>query len=165
MAASATPPDRQSVIDYALGLGFHLAGIASVPESPSDPEARAVAHLQTWLKQGHQADMAWMANPKRQDIRQVLPGARSLICVALNYYTPQTHSPDPRHGKIARYAWGRDYHRVLHKRLKALAGWLTTAALEARAGSRDTAQQAGSGVPSAARRGRGSYAPDAAVQL
>jgi len=131
MAASATPPDRQSVIDYALGLGFHLAGIASVPESPSDPEARAVAHLQTWLKQGHQADMAWMANPKRQDIRQVLPGARSLICVALNYYTPQTHSPDPRHGKIARYAWGRDYHRVLHKRLKALAGWLTTAALEA----------------------------------
>ena len=77
MAASATPPDRQSVIDYALGLGFHLAGIASVPESPSDPEARAVAHLQTWLKQGHQADMAWMANPKRQDIRQVLPGARS----------------------------------------------------------------------------------------
>jgi epoxyqueuosine reductase len=50
--------------------------------------------------------------------------ARSLICVALNYYTPHRHSTDPRHGKISRYGWGRDYHRVLGKKLKALALWL-----------------------------------------
>jgi epoxyqueuosine reductase len=126
MAPSIDYPDRQTVIDYALGLGFHLVGIAAVAETPSEAEATTVAHLHTWLQQGHQADMGWMANPNRQDIRRVLPGARSLICVALNYYTPHAHSQAPQHGKISRYAWGRDYHRVMHKRLKALADWLTT---------------------------------------
>ncbi|PSR15497.1 tRNA epoxyqueuosine(34) reductase QueG [filamentous cyanobacterium CCP3] len=118
-------PDRQAVIDYALGLGFDLVGIVALDESPSDLETAAVQHLQGWLDQGYQADMAWMGNPKRQDIRQVLPGARSLVCVALNYYTPHRHSTDPSHGKISRYAWGRDYHRILQKRLKPLADWIT----------------------------------------
>ncbi|MBW4483464.1 MAG: tRNA epoxyqueuosine(34) reductase QueG [Tildeniella torsiva UHER 1998/13D] len=127
MAEVAGLPDRQAVIDQALALGFHLVGIAAVEPEPSAAETAAVGHLQTWLNQGHQADMDWMANPRRQDIRQGLPGARSLICVALNYYTPHRHSPDPSHGKISRYAWGRDYHRVLHKRLKSLSDWLTTA--------------------------------------
>lgn len=127
MAASAGPPDRQAVIDRALDLGFDLVGIAAIDDRPGDLETAAVGHLQTWLSRGHQADMDWMSNPKRQNIRQVLPGARSLICVALNYYTPHRHSQDPRHGKISRYAWGRDYHRILHKRLKALDSWLTTA--------------------------------------
>jgi epoxyqueuosine reductase len=131
MTSAPSSPDRQAVIDYALGLGFHRVGIAAVGDQPDAAEAEAAAHLRRWLAQGYQADMAWMANPKRQDIRQVLPGARSLICVALNYYTPHRHSDDPRHGKISRYAWGRDYHRVLDKRLKALAQWLTAAGGEA----------------------------------
>ena len=120
-------PDRQAVIDYALGLGFHQVGIAAVTTPPDPAEAAAVGHLQGWLAQGHQATMDWMAAPRRQDLRQVLPGVRSLIALALNYYTPHRHSPEPHHGKISRYAWGRDYHRVLHKRLKALADWLTAA--------------------------------------
>jgi epoxyqueuosine reductase len=49
---------------------------------------------------------------------------RSLICLALNYYTPQQHSQEQNHGKISRYAWGRDYHKVLSKKLKALSQWL-----------------------------------------
>lgn len=126
MASSPQPGSltRQAIIDQALHLGFHLVGIAAVGDEPDEAEQEAKAHLNQWLEQGYQADMAWMANPKRQDIRHVLPGARSLICVALNYYTPETHSSDPEHGKISRYAWGRDYHRVLHKRLKALTQWL-----------------------------------------
>lgn len=127
MAESAGAIDRQAVIDRALDLGFDLVGIVALDDGPGDFETAAVGHLQTWLDQDYQADMDWMANPKRQNVRQVLPGARSLICVALNYYTPHRHSQDPRHGKISRYAWGRDYHRILHKRLKALASWLTTA--------------------------------------
>jgi epoxyqueuosine reductase len=121
---TASLPDRQRVIDQALRLGFHQVGIVAVDEIPSDAEQVATVHLQHWLNQGHQADMAWMDSPKRQDVRQVLPGVRSIICVALNYYTPHTHSEDPSHGKISRYAWGRDYHRVLHKRLKAFSDWL-----------------------------------------
>ncbi|WOD39485.1 tRNA epoxyqueuosine(34) reductase QueG [Nodosilinea sp. E11] len=127
MATLGAQPTRQAVIAQAQALGFHLVGIAAVAAVPTAAEGAAVGHLQTWLKQGYQADMGWMDNPRRQDIRQVLPGARSLICVALNYYTPHAHSSDPSDGKISRYAWGRDYHRVLHKRLKALADWLTTA--------------------------------------
>ena len=63
--------------------------------------------LQQWLDQGYQANMAWMANPKRQDIRQVLPQVRSIICVALNYYTPHQRPQTGSYGKIARYGWGR----------------------------------------------------------
>ena len=82
--------------------------------------------LQQWLDQGHQANMAWMANPKRQDVRQVMPEVRSIICVALNYYTPHQRPDGAEYGKIARYGWGRDYHRVMHKKLKQLSLWLQT---------------------------------------
>lgn len=115
--------EAQQVKQQALRLGFHKVGIARVePDSPA-VVARNQA-LQAWLAQGFQADMAWMANPKRQDITQVMPDVKSLICVALNYYTPHQHPDDHQHGKISRYGWGRDYHRVMQKRLKALSDWL-----------------------------------------
>ncbi|MBD2260695.1 tRNA epoxyqueuosine(34) reductase QueG [Pseudanabaena sp. FACHB-2040] len=119
---------RAAVQQKALQLGFHKVGVASVPPLSETalpaPEAQVKARLQSWLQQGYQADMDWMTNPKRQDIRQVMPQVRSLICVALNYYTPQDRPEGSQYAKIARYGWGRDYHRVLHKRLKALAQWL-----------------------------------------
>jgi epoxyqueuosine reductase len=104
----------------ALEVGFHKVGIAHLSQEP-DP---TVSHLQTWLLKGYQADMNWMANPKRQDIHQVMPTAQSIICVGLNYYTPISHSLDRSRAKISRYGWGRDYHRVLHKKLKTLSTWL-----------------------------------------
>ncbi|MBU6229200.1 MAG: tRNA epoxyqueuosine(34) reductase QueG [Cyanobacteria bacterium REEB459] len=116
--------NRETVIAQARQLGFHLAGIASLSQLPTAPEIEARNRLQRWLQQGYQADMVWMEASKRQNIRQVMPEARSLIVVGLNYYTPHRHSDHPQHGKISRYAWGRDYHRVLHRRLKALARWL-----------------------------------------
>ncbi|MDF0553094.1 tRNA epoxyqueuosine(34) reductase QueG [Kamptonema sp. UHCC 0994] len=103
----------------ALELGFHM-GIAQVDDAPY-PEAE---RLQAWLEAGYQADMAWMANPKRQDIRLVMPEAHSVICVALNYYTPHQHPEGSEYAKISRYGWGRDYHKVMHKKLKLLANWL-----------------------------------------
>ncbi len=105
--------------EKALELGFHGVGIASV-----DSQDSAVSHLKSWLEQGYHADMDWMTNPKRQDIKTLWPEVRSLICLALNYYTPQQHSQEQNHGKISRYAWGRDYHKVLSKKLKALSQWL-----------------------------------------
>jgi epoxyqueuosine reductase len=83
-----------------------------------------VAALQAWLSQGYHADMAWMENPKRQDIRSLMPSVQSVICVALNYYTPHDRPSGDMYAKISRYGWGRDYHRILHKRLKALVTWL-----------------------------------------
>ncbi|RAQ38871.1 tRNA epoxyqueuosine(34) reductase QueG, partial [Arthrospira sp. O9.13F] len=88
----------------------------------STPEE--VEGLRLWLKAGYQADLAWMDNPKRQDIRLVMPDVRSLICVAINYYTPHHHKHEPQYAKISRYGWGRDYHRILHKKLKQFCQWL-----------------------------------------
>lgn len=117
-AAEETLALATALKTQALALGFHKVGVAAVPDAPT-PEG-----LRDWLDRGYQADMAWMQNPKRQDLRQVLPGVRSVIAVALNYYTPTPHSTDPQVGKISRYGWGRDYHRILHKKLKALNLWL-----------------------------------------
>ncbi|MDG2617861.1 tRNA epoxyqueuosine(34) reductase QueG [Thermoleptolyngbya sichuanensis XZ-Cy5] len=121
-----TPPARspdlsqaERVKQAALELGFHKVGIASVATVTAES-----AGLNRWLAQSYHADMAWMANPRRQDVRQILPEVQSVICVALNYYVNQMRSTAPGVAKISRYAWGRDYHRVLHKKLKALCRWL-----------------------------------------
>lgn len=116
------PVSAQQVQRQALELGFHRVGIVTL--AGNDAVAAHNKALQRWLDQGLQADMAWMANPKRQDIRQVMPEVKSLICVALNYYTPHQRPDDAQHGKISRYGWGRDYHRVMQKKLKALSEWL-----------------------------------------
>lgn len=104
----------------ALNLGFHKVGIASVDEASAMP----TAYLQAWLDAGLQADMDWMANPKRQDVRAIMPEVQSIVCVALNYYTAVQRPEGTEYGKISRYGWGRDYHKVLHKKLKTLATWL-----------------------------------------
>ncbi len=109
---------KQAIAQKALELGFSKVGIAKA-ESGIESE-----RLKDWLALGYQADMDWMTNPKRQDITQVMVGVKSVICVALNYYTPHQHSQDSQVGKISRYGWGRDYHKVLTKKLKALAAWL-----------------------------------------
>ena len=107
------------VKQQALELGFHRVGIAAV-----DGADLEVQRLQAWLAQGYQANLGWMANPKRQDISSVMPEVQSLICVALNYYTPHQRPEGQEYAKISRYGWGRDYHRVLHKQLKILTNWL-----------------------------------------
>jgi epoxyqueuosine reductase len=143
--------NSEQIKQKALALGFHKVGIASVdrlnPSPDPNPADRAADQpgnhptptssetaLQRWLSQGYHADMSWMETPRRQDIRSLLPGVQSVICVALNYYTPHDRPTDPTYAKISRYGWGRDYHRILHKRLKALAQWLETEneAIEAR---------------------------------
>lgn len=109
----------EQIKQQALALGFHKIGIAR-----ADNLDNAVNHLKTWLALGYQADMAWMGNPKRFDIQECMEGVKSVICVALNYYTPHQHSPEKEDGKISRYGWGRDYHKIMHKKLKALSQWL-----------------------------------------
>ncbi|APB32847.1 putative iron-sulfur cluster binding protein [Gloeomargarita lithophora Alchichica-D10] len=108
----------EAVKAEASRLGFHRVGIASVTPAPN-------SHLSEWLAAGYQGDMAWLSDERRHDLERVLPGVRSVIAVALNYYWP---GAQPAVGKIARYAWGRDYHRVVGRRLKAFAHWLQQSA-------------------------------------
>jgi epoxyqueuosine reductase len=119
-------PDKVSVNkslieQKAREVGFHHVGIAAVG---ADSEDSATEHLKAWLALGYQADMAWMNNPKRFDIRACMPQVQSIISVALNYYTPHQRPDRPGYAKISRYGWGRDYHKVMHKKLKALTRWL-----------------------------------------
>jgi epoxyqueuosine reductase len=109
--------DAQIIKDRAHSLGFHQVGIADA----RIPLER-IENLKSWLKQGYQADMAWMEDPRRQDIQQVLPGVQSVIVTALSYYTEDAAPTGT--AKISRYAWGRDYHKVLGGKLKALSRWL-----------------------------------------
>lgn len=130
----------QTIKQKALDIGFHKVGIVRVDEQTLEQVQPSVDALNRWLNQGYHADMAWMANERRQDIRRVLPGVQSVICVALNYYTPHQHPENPspngpkngseddlknsEYAKISRYGWGRDYHRVMTKKLRALTRWL-----------------------------------------
>ncbi|MBW4644599.1 MAG: tRNA epoxyqueuosine(34) reductase QueG [Goleter apudmare HA4340-LM2] len=104
----------------ASELGFHKVGIAAVDEVDSTE----IQRLEAWIALGYHAKMQWMTNPKRQDIRLVMPEVRSLVCVALNYYTPDQRPGGEEYAKISRYGWGRDYHKAMHKKLKALTTWL-----------------------------------------
>ena len=116
--------DSEAIKQQAIALGFHKAGIAVIPAEMSEPEQIVKRTLQSWLAQGYQADMAWMSNPKRQNVRAIVPDARAMICVALNYYTDHQRPAGSHYAKISRYGWGRDYHRVLTKKLKQLAVWV-----------------------------------------
>ena len=113
--ALATELKRQ-----AIALGFDPVGIAAVPGSAR--LALRTAALQRWLEAGHQADMAWMADRRRQAVETLLPGVRSLLAVGLSYYVDAQRAPGSL--AVARYGWGRDYHRVIDGRLRQLGRWL-----------------------------------------
>jgi epoxyqueuosine reductase len=107
----------------ALALGFTGVGIASAGELEEEG-----ARLREWLDRAYQASMGWMARSvsKRSDPRLVLPGARSVIAVAMNYYSDVPHEKRAGKGKISRYAWGDDYHDVLGAKLGELRDWLVS---------------------------------------
>lgn len=111
----------QLIKQKALETGFHKVGI--VRAEPLQPEGE---HLRHWLADGMHGEMLWMNRDpdKRADPRMIFPSARSIIVVALNYYTPNLHSDDPSHGKISRYAWGDDYHDVLKEKQRSLLQWI-----------------------------------------
>ncbi|MFT5165062.1 MAG: epoxyqueuosine reductase [Saprospiraceae bacterium] len=100
----------------AYRLGFDFVGIAKAEFM--DEEAR---HLEAWLNQGMHGKMHYMENyfDKRVDPRKLVPGAKSVVCLAYNYYTDKKQS-DPDSPKISKYAYGKDYHFILKDKLKSL---------------------------------------------
>ncbi len=93
---------------------------------PADALTAEGENLREWLARGFHGQMDYMArNPQqRSDPRLLMPSAKSVVCVALNYFRPETHLDSPEAGKISRYAWGDDYHDVLRDKLKALLAWI-----------------------------------------
>jgi epoxyqueuosine reductase len=101
------------VKEAALAVGFHKAGIARATALDPGPLDRVLAR-------GAEADMAWLRTQRaeRLDPRRLLPGARSVIALAVAYSGEPT-PPPAGHAEVARYARGRDYHTVLKRKLKA----------------------------------------------
>src|SRR5579864_349782 len=119
--------DSERIKEQVRQLGFNRVGLIRAAPSP-----QLNAYL-GWLEAGHHGTMGYLSRPdriaRRQDLNVILPGARTLILVGLDYHTlrlPQEVVDDPRRGRIAAYAWGADYHQVLIARLQSLADWLQT---------------------------------------
>jgi epoxyqueuosine reductase len=117
----ATATLTEGVKTLALDLGFDLVAIG-----PADPPEHG-REFGRWAEAGYAGDMGYLERraDERLDPQRVLPGARSVVCVALNYY--QGEPADPTWRPVARYAWGRDYHDVIAPRLERLAGYLAEA--------------------------------------
>ena len=102
------------VKEIAKNLGFDFCGISKAEELTA--EARELEH---WLKKGYHGKMEYMERnfDKRIDPRVLVPGAKSVISLLLNYY-PSEQQSNKSDYKVSKYAYGRDYHKEIKKRLK-----------------------------------------------
>ena len=128
-------PLRLLLKKKALEIGFDMAGIAPVDLW------RDLDFARQWVEQGFGGEMRYLENPRRHDPHLVLPSAQSVICVGLIYSAPFPYSievartPQPSDAQraaglpdeppaarawISRYAWGRDYHKIMRGKLKEL---------------------------------------------
>ncbi len=109
-------PAEQQVREWAADLGFDDCRIARAAEATHADQFRQ------WIATDGHGGMAWMerAPERRCDPREVLPGCRSLICLALNYFPGDSpfDSMQPGGFRIARYAWNDDYHDLIESRLR-----------------------------------------------
>ena len=108
--------------EEALRLGFMACGFAKArfleEEAP---------RLEQWLSNNYQGEMAWLANhfDKRLDPTKLVPGAKTVVSLLYNYY-PEEQQKDSEAPKIAKYAYGQDYHFVLKSKLKDLLAFIQT---------------------------------------
>jgi epoxyqueuosine reductase len=119
---ASTPSEiKRRLGEHARTLGFDMLRVA-----PADAAIRERQRLHKWLSHGYAGDMWYLERDPdaRCNPASLLPGCRSVIVTATSYYYDQPDWPGERGAKIARYAWGADYHDVLRPRLKALGEFL-----------------------------------------
>jgi epoxyqueuosine reductase len=109
--------------EKAYDLGFDLIGLAPAQHAPHAEAYRR------WLAQGYNAEMSWLGRDphRREDPRHLLPGVQSVVVVGLSYFglnPPAELWHDPARGRLARYAWGPDYHQVMLPRLRELGDFI-----------------------------------------
>ena len=100
--------------ETAQKLGFQQCGIAKAEKLSEE-----ALHLEQWLAKGFQGQMSYMANhfDMRLDPRELVPGARSVVSLLYNYYPKKDLATSDSY-KIAKYAYGEDYHHVIKSKLK-----------------------------------------------
>ncbi len=110
----------QQLKTKASELGFELSGATPAVTPSNYPD------FLEWLKKGYAGEMGYLERRKveRGDPSSLLPGAKSVFCVALSYNPKPEHYPLLEKHPISCYAWGKDYHEVMGEKLEALAGYL-----------------------------------------
>ena len=113
----------QQIHARANDLGFELVGITPAAQSET------IARYRQWIENGYAGKMDYLERhlPLKVDVRQLLAEAKSVISLAMNYYTldpPKALAEDPARGQISRYAWGDDYHDVIRQRLSELVDFI-----------------------------------------
>ena len=123
MASCSKPSEWREIIrNEALRIGFDACGFARVEAVDADMRDS----YRQWLASGKQAQMGYLDNyvELRDNPALLYPGARTMICVALNYYPVRFQSGEsPR---FAYYAYGRDYHDVMRDKLRQLAVFVSS---------------------------------------
>lgn len=105
-----------SVKEFAYQLGFDLVCISS-----AEPLEEERDRYEEWCKKGYAAELSYMVrqHPRRWVPQDLLPEAKSVITFAVNFFSGSTKVESKKgFGKVARYAWGKDYHIVVKKRLE-----------------------------------------------
>ena len=104
------------IVTEAERMGFDACGIANAKALEVES-----AHVEQWLDEGHEGEMSYLTRnkEKRYDPRLLVEGTRSIVTVLYNYY-PKQQIGDGEHFKIAKYAYGADYHDVLKRKLRQL---------------------------------------------
>ncbi|MBI4995134.1 tRNA epoxyqueuosine(34) reductase QueG [Candidatus Peregrinibacteria bacterium] len=115
---------RNLIENYAKKLGFDLVGFSPAEILPKYKKA-----YKAWLKNHYDGKMSYMRErekiEKRFDLQKILPGAASVIVLAMNYFRPQKPLKKGC-GRIARYAFGRDYHKIIGSKLRELEKFIQT---------------------------------------
>ncbi|NBX26977.1 MAG: tRNA epoxyqueuosine(34) reductase QueG [Chitinophagia bacterium] len=111
--------NKQRIQQEALRLGFMSVGFAKADFLEED-----AIRLESFLKNNYHGKMSYLENhfDLRVDPRKLVPNAKSVITLLLNYYPNE--SKDINSPKIAKYAWGMDYHDVIKEKLKALFAYI-----------------------------------------
>ena len=104
------------IVTEAERMGFDACGIASATVLESES-----ALVEQWLDEGHEGEMSYLTRnkEKRYDPRLLVEGTKSIVTVLYNYY-PKQQIGEGEHFKIAKYAYGADYHDVLKRKLRQL---------------------------------------------
>ena len=104
------------IVEEAAKLGFDACGIAQATALEEES-----AHVEQWLEDGREGEMGYLTRnkEKRYDPRLLVEGTKSIVTVLYNYY-PQQQIGDGEHYKIAKYAYGADYHEVLKRKMRQL---------------------------------------------
>ena len=107
---------KKELLERAVALGLGPVGVAAVPVHLRRE------YFRQWLAGEQHGEMAWMARDpdRRLHPETVLPEARAILCFGLNYFNQEPQ----RRGRIAKYALGKDYHKVLINKLKRICDWL-----------------------------------------